>query len=115
MKTLANETCKALEYEHLAWAAVGRDEEMVEDIQYVGLEGLSIGVDFHPVECDDRLVVGIIITIDTTIIIITIDTVIGIIKIIIIVIDITRYEWNARVFSVEEDLRLFRGRNRFYR
>ena len=67
MKTLANETCKALEYEHLAWAAVGRDEEMVEDIQYVGLEGLSIGVDFHPVECDDRLVVSVVITIDTVI------------------------------------------------
>ena len=67
VKTLANETCKALEYEHLAWAAVGRDEEMVEDIQYVGLEGLSIGVDFHPVECDDRLVVSVIITIDTVI------------------------------------------------
>jgi len=57
VKTLANQTCKALEYEHLAWAAVGRDEELVEDIQYVGLEGLSVGVDFQPVECDDRLVV----------------------------------------------------------
>ena len=57
----------------------------------------------------------LIITIDTIIIIITIETVIGIIKIITIVIDITRYEWNARVFSVEEDLRLFKGRNRFYR
>ena len=111
VKTLANETCKALEYEHLAWAAVGRDEEMVEDIQYVGLEGLSIGVDFHPVECDDRLVVSVIITIVTIITMININ----IIKIITIVIDITRYEWNARVFSVEEDLRLFRGRNRFYR
>ena len=28
-----DETCAALEYKRLAWAAVGRDEELVEDIQ----------------------------------------------------------------------------------
>ena len=28
-----DDTCAALEYKRLAWAAVGRDEELVEDIQ----------------------------------------------------------------------------------
>ena len=68
MKQLANSTCAALEYERLDWAAVAEDEEevphsptsspqlllQVDDIQYVGLEGLAVGVDFEPVTCPKR-------------------------------------------------------------
>ena len=54
VKELANTTCAALEYESLSWAAVARDEEKVEDIQYVGMDGLVVGADFAPLDCPDR-------------------------------------------------------------
>ena len=58
VRSLANSTCRHLQYSELAWAAVTRDtEESAAPVQYVGLGSLETGDKFEAAECKDKMVI----------------------------------------------------------
>jgi hypothetical protein len=44
-----------MEYRNLDWAAVGEDEEMDDEVQYVDIVALSETGDFQPIDCPSKV------------------------------------------------------------